>query len=280
MVFGEVDLMNLVNRNFILDNSTPDEQIEFIQEQIEDPFDSGSNNYFKRLVKMVQDKDEQDEICSKLLKQIENVYPSLEFDFSEYTEHYAAAFSAIYKFFVKNIKQHVFSFLREYLVFNNKNRKGITAEFITSTGAGKVAAYPKEQYGKKEYYILVSRLNAIVKHIAEDDTIRLSKFIEYLERSDDTPMHVSIIRKLLDDGIICDHGVMQDIFSNFLDSSAKNDVLNKLELVITSKLIIPYLEENNAMQDRVVLLPDPDLMDEEEDDDDIDDPDDDTTVIS
>ena len=277
MTFGEVDLMNLVNRKFILDNSAPDEQMEFIQEQIDDPFDSGSNNYFKRLMKLIYNKDEQDEVCNKILQKIENVYPSLEFDMSEYTEHYASAVSAIYKFFVKSIKSHVFTFLQEYLVFNNRNRKAITSEFISASGAGKVATYPKEQYGKKEYYILVSRLGAIVKRIANDDTIRLVKFLDYIEKSDDTPVHIATIRKLLDDGVICDHGVVGDIFEQFLDSSAKNDILNRLELVITGNLIIPYLKETNALQDRAVFIPDPDLVEnsDEDDDDESDDDDED-----
>ena len=258
-----MDLMNLANRDAILGNTTVDEQIELIQEQIKQPFDSGSTNFFKKLKKQVSNPDNLDEICADLFEQIENVYPNLVFDLSEYDQHYSDAFNAVYKFFVKNINRMMFLFLREY-IFNNKNRKNLIMDFMSS----KIPSYPKEQYGKKEFYILITKLSSIVRNIAGDN-VRLEKFLDYIDRSEDAPLYIGDIRDLLDRGVICDHGIVSDIFDQFDDSDARPGIMNKLEMAITKSLIIPYLEENGIARFRLSGVVDP----EEEEADDTDDDD-------
>ena len=257
MDFTQRDLMNLANRHTILGNTTVPEQIEFISDQIKQPFDSGSTNYFRKLKKMVTNPEEMDIICDNLFKEIENVYPNMTFDLSEYNQHFAPVFTPVYKFFVKNIKKLMYVFLREY-IFNNKNRKGLTMDFMSS----KIPSYPKEQYGKKEYYVLITKLPQIIKAI-KGDNIRLEKFIDYIDRSDDAPLYLEDIKELLNKGIICDHGIVSDIFDLMDDSDARPGIINKLEMVITSRLIIPYLKENGLAD-----IPPSGMMDPEEDEDD------------
>lgn len=259
MDFTQKDLINLSSRDFILGNTTVEEQVDFIMDQIRQPFDSGSTNYFKKLKSMVQNHDQMDQICSDLFKQIENVYPSLEFDLSEYPGHLAPVFGSVYKFFVKNINTLMYLFLREY-IFNNKNRKGLVADYLNN----KLPAYPKEQYGKKEFYILITKLSPIVRSIAEDE-LALEKFIDYIDRTDDSILCLERVRELIDRGIICDKGVVTDIFHLFSESDSRPGIMNKLEIAITQSLIIPYLKENGLMDIRIVPVADPDEDIEEED---------------
>lgn len=267
MDFTQRDLMNLANRDIILGNTTIEEQIGFISDQIEQPFDSGNTNYFKKLKKMVKNQDQLDVLCEDLFKQIENVYPNMVFDLSEYNQHYGPVFSPVYKFFVKNINRMMYVFLREY-IFNNKNRKGLIMDYMNT----KIPSYPKEQYGKKEFYILITKLTPIVRSI-QDDNIRLSKFLDYIDRSDDSPLYLEEIRDLLDKGIICDHGIVEDIFRLFDLSDARPGIMNKLEMIITKRLILPYLEENGMSNIKFSSMIDPD-----EDEDDSDSEEDDDTV--
>lgn len=257
MDFTQRDLINLANRDMILGNTTVDEQVEFISDQIRQPFDSGSTNYFKRLKKMVSNQDEMDKICADLFKEIENVYPNMVIDLSEYYQHYAGVFAPVYKCFIKNINKLMYVFLREY-IFNNKNRKGLIMDYMNS----KISSYPKEQYGKKEYYILITKLSPIVYGIA-DDGVRLEKFLDYIDRSDDSPLYLEDIRSLLDKGIICDHGIVSDMFDLLKHSDARAGIINKLEMTITKSLIMPYLEENGLMEARHANMIDPD--DDEDD---------------
>lgn len=257
-----MDLINIANRDAMLGNTTVEEQIELIQEQIDKPFDSGNTNFFKRLKKQVTNPDTMDEICANLFERIENVYPNLVFDFSEYDQHYASAFNASYKFFVKNVNRLMYLFLREY-IFNNKNRKNLILDFMST----KIPSYPKEQYGKKEFYILITKLSPIVRSIA-DDNIRLEKFIDYIDRSEDSPLYVGEVKDLLDKGVICDHGIVADMFDLFDESDVRPGTINKLEMAITKSLIIPYLEENKISRFRLAGVVDP------EEEDDIDDSDD------
>lgn len=262
MDFTQRDLYNIMSRDYMLGNTTVDEQVEFISDQIKQPFDSGNTNYFKRLKKMVSSNDQMDHICSELFKQIENIYPNIEIDPSESGQHYAQYFSAIYKFFIKNAKQLMFIFLREYL-YNNKNRKGLVMDFMSN----KLPSYPKEQYGKKEFYILITKLSSIVKTIPEDN-IRLEKFIDYIDRTDeDAPLYLTDIRDMLDKGIIIDHGVVSDMFDQFEQSDSYAGVINKLEMSITKDLIIPYLKENGLMDIRIPtpMEPEEDISDSDDD---------------
>lgn len=251
MDFTQRDLINLANRDLILGNTTVDEQVEFIADQIKQPFDSGSTNYFKRLKKMVPNPDDMDRICIDLFKRVEDVYPNMVIDLSEYHQHYGQIFGPVYKFFIKNINKLMYAFLKEY-IFNNKNRKGLIMDFMST----KLSSYPKEQYGKKEYYILITKLVPIIFSIA-DDNVRLEKFIGYIDRSDDAPLYLEDIRTLLDKGVIVDHGIVSDIFDLFKDSDARSGIINKLEMVITQSLIIPCLEENGLLHMRPAGLIDP-----------------------
>lgn len=70
------DILSNINRELLMSNTTVDEQIEFIREQIKNPFDGGSSNYFKRLKNSVK-KDELRDICLDLFEQIENMYPAI-----------------------------------------------------------------------------------------------------------------------------------------------------------------------------------------------------------
>ena len=91
----------------------------------------------------------------------------------------------------------------------------------------------------------------------------MEKFIDYIDRSDDAPLYLEDIKELLNKGIICDHGIVSDIFDLMDDSDARPGIINKLEMVITSRLIIPYLKENGLAD-----IPPSGMMDPEEDEDD------------
>ena len=82
MAMSPQDIMNTINRELLMTNTTVDEQIEFISEQIKNPFDGGSSNYFKKLKNSVK-SPELKEICLDLFEQIENMYPAIAFDFSD-----------------------------------------------------------------------------------------------------------------------------------------------------------------------------------------------------
>ena len=64
---------------------------------------------------------------------------------------------SLYKFFGKNLKKLVNAFFREYL-FNNKNRKALLSSYQDI----KISSYPKEQFGKKDNYILVLKIVSIL----------------------------------------------------------------------------------------------------------------------
>lgn len=266
MDFTQQDLYSIVNRDHMLGDITVEEQAGFISEQIKAPFDSGRHNYFRKLKKLAVSKDELDVLCADLFKQIEDVYPGLEFNLDDYDDrHIAQAFEACYKFFVRGINKLMYLFLREYL-FNNKNRKGIVEDFMSS----KVTSYPKEQYGKKEYYILITKLSQIVNSIGEDN-IRLSKFINYIDRAEEAPLYLDDVKDLLERGVIVDHNIVEDIFRLFSESDARPGILNKLEMVITKSLIIPCLKESGlldiSIRQNIAPDDDDDDADEEEDQD-------------
>ena len=76
MAMSPQDIMNTINRELLMANTTVNEQIEFISEQIKNPFDGGSSNYFKKLKNSVK-SPELKEICLDLFEQIENMYPAI-----------------------------------------------------------------------------------------------------------------------------------------------------------------------------------------------------------
>ena len=113
MALNPQDIANIANRDFILGNTTVDEQVDFISDQIKHPFDSGNSNYFKKLRSMVK-ADKLDAICIDLFGEIENIYPNLQIDVSDTDEHLADSFNAIYKFFIRNIQRHVYVFFAKH----------------------------------------------------------------------------------------------------------------------------------------------------------------------
>jgi hypothetical protein len=234
---NQQDIIETMNRAFILDNTTVDEQVDFISDQIKHPFDTGDSNYFKKLRGMVK-PDKLDQICMDLFSEIENVYPDLQIDYSDLDEHLADSFSAVYKLFVRNVNKLFYTFLREYL-YSSKNRKAITADYVNT----KLPNYPKEQYGKKEFYVLINKLPAIIKDIFSSD-IRLEEFLDTIERSGSSPMYFTTVRDLLNRSILVDHGVVSNMYDRFKKSDAYDATLCKLQMKITKDLICPYLEEN------------------------------------
>ena len=259
------ELLRLATRDLILDNTTKDEHIASVEDQIRDPFDSSDINYFKKLSKMVTGQDEMDELCNDFIISIQDVYDNLEIDLSEYDQRLETLFSAIYKFFVKSASRMMQIFIHEF-IFNNKNRKGLVATFMTA----KMPTYPKEQYGKKEYYVLITKLRAIVDEIFEGDDITLRKFINYISRSDKCPIYMKHIDDALENGWIVDKGVVSDMYRMFKKSDEYRPAMNKLEMDITSTFIIPYLEETGMISVRyapIEEIPEESDDDEETDDD-------------
>lgn len=262
-MFGPQDIVRLANRDFILGNTTVEEQVSFIKDQICDPFESGDTNYFNKLADMVTDKDELDDYCEEFFTAIQDVYPGLWIETSEYNQHLGRLFKAVYKFFIKNVGKLMYVFIKEF-IFNNKNRKGLIAEFSNV----KIPNYPKEQYGKKEFYILIIKLSAIVDEIF-DDGVKLKKFIEYIEKSDKSPVYVDQISEALEVGLVVDNGVVSDMYKLFKKSDGYRSAMNKLEMEITKTFIIPYLEENGMMSVRIPPTEEiPDDLDDEEDESD------------
>lgn len=261
-IFTPQDILNLASRDNFLGNTTLDEQIGFIQDQIKDPFNSGRSNYMKRLIKMVDSPDRMDEICAGFIQQIEDRYPGIEIDLSDYNQHLAPLFTAIYKFFIKNAGQMMQIFIREF-IYSNKNRKNLVAPFLNN----KIPTYPKEQYGKKEYYVLITRLDSIVDDIFEDG-VQIKTFIEFIEKSDDAPAYLDRISDAVEQGIIVDNGIVEELYKKFRKSDLYRQAMNKLEMDITTTFIIPYLEESGLIAVRlppVEEMPEPEDDDEEED---------------
>ena len=260
MAFTPQDLLKIATRDYMLGNTTREEQIQFIEDQIKDPFESGDSNYLKKLKKMIPSQDEMDEICQRLFVQIQDIYPHLKVDLGDYDQHYYPIFDASYKFFITKISKIMYIFIREFL-FNNKNRKVLVDEFSSM----KLPNYPKEQYGKKEFYILVTKLPDIIDEIFEDN-IKLKKFISYVEKSNESPLYIDILKQAMDDGIIVDNGVVKDVYKLFKGSNSYNAMLNKLEMDITHSLILPYMEENGMIEIRIPKVEDleEDISDEDE----------------
>lgn len=259
-----INLLQLASREYILGNTSQDDLVSFITDQIKDPFNSGDTNYFKKLVKMVQNKDELDDLCQDFFTQIQDVYPGLEIDVADYEQRLKPLFSAVYKFFVKNASVVMYLFIREF-IFNNKNRKALVTEFTSS----KLATYPKEQYGKKEYYILMTKLHQIVDEIFEDN-ISLEKFIKYITRSN-SPVYIDQVAEALAAGRIIDRGVVSEMYKLYKQSDSFRSEMNRLEMDISTTFILPYLEENGLMSVRIPpseeIVPE---LEEEDDDDDSD----------
>lgn len=235
---SQFDLINIASRNYIIGSASAEDLMEFIQNQINTPFDTSSTNYFKKLKKIVVNKDELDDYCKKILEKIEDRYPNIEFNLDDYDKHLSDFTETVYRFFVKSIKKLTYIFLREY-IFNNKNRKALVSEYLNT----KIPVYPKEQYGKKENYILIAKLPNIIKDIGKEELL-LTTFIHYLRKNDDVNLFIDFIERYIEDGLIFDHGVFDDIMKAFNDSDSRNGMINKLQIDITDAIIIPCIEDS------------------------------------
>lgn len=262
--FNALDILQLANKMSILGGATLEEQITFMQDQIRRPFSSNDANYFKEIRKMVPNKDQLDELCANFITQIQDVYPGLTIDLSEYEKHLSGFFMNIYKFFIRDAQKMLYLFIKEF-IFNNKNRRGLTDPYITPA----LVNYPKEQYGKKEFYVLIIRLPRIVDDIFEDG-VKLKKFIEFISKNGDAPVYLDYIQSRMEDGYIVDNGVVGDMYKLFKKSDIYRTQLNQIEMDIYQSLILPYMEENGMMAVRIPPVEDiPMEGDEEEDDDDL-----------
>lgn len=264
------ELLWRASRAALMDNTSKEEVIGFMEEQIRDPYNSDDSNYMKKLSKMVSGPDELDEICKELFIKMQDVYTCMRIDVSDYDQHYGSLCAALYKFFVKNASKLMYLFIREFL-YNNRNRKTLVDEFSNL----KLPNYPKEQYGKKEYYILITKLVPIVDEIFEGSQIDLSTFIEYLSHSDSAPVYLDEIQDALDNEILFDKGVVSEMYKLYRASDNFRMDMNRLEMDITNTFIIPYLQENGLMS---VRLPPVEEIPEETEDDEEDEEDDDTTT--
>ena len=250
--------MEFSPENILLENLDVEEIMEFIRDQANDPMDSSNVNYMKKLKKMVQNADELDSYCIRIMDTIENVYSGIDFDVSDFIVHLDVFTSHVYKFFVKNTANIMHVFLREYIM-TSKNRKAAVADYLNS----KLPNYPKEQYGKKEYFILMNKLQSIIKDIRREK-LDLGDFIYYLKRADDTPEYILNIEHYLNEGWILDDGIVTDLFDMFLDSDQYDIIYNKLQMAITTNLINPYLEENGLSDMKLPAFEQEDLEDDEE----------------
>ena len=257
--YTPADLLQMMSRNYILGNTTAEEQVSFIEDQIKNPFGGDVTNYLKQLASTVAGENEMDEICQDLIVQLQDVYPHLKIELTDYDQHYLPFFKILYQVFVRRVKRITYCFIREF-IFNNKNRKGLTDLFNNS----KLANYPKEQYGKREYYILITKLPQIIDEIF-DDNISLKKFVNIADKSERTPATLTEILRYMDEGVLSENGVVEDIYKKFRTCDSYRSMLNKLEMDIFKNLIVPYLKESGM--DKVYDPPTEELDDEEDDDD-------------
>lgn len=262
MAFDPTEAMRAATRDYILGNTTVSEQRSFIEEQIKDPFDSGDNDYFRKLKKMVEDKDELDEICVDIFGRIQDRYPGLRIDTSDYDQHLSGLCSAVYKFFVRNVDRLMYLFIKEF-IFTNKNRRALVDEFSNV----KIPSYPKDQYGTKEFYILIVKLNAIIDEIF-DNGVKLKEFIKYVSKSSKCPVYVDHIKDAIEQGILSDSGVVDDMYKLYKRSDLFRGHINKLEMAITSDLIVPYMKETGTLDVRLPTIEEPEEENNDEEDDD------------
>lgn len=256
-----LDSWTMSSKDYILDNTTLEEQLSFIKEQIREPFNSGSTNYFKKIKKYVTDADRLDGICRVILENISESYQNLEFDLGNSDIRLRDFTETVYKFFVKDIRKLTYVFFREFL-YNNKNRKNIIAEYQNM----KLPVYPKEQYGTKDNYILMVKLPDILDNISETE-LSFQEFISYLKKMLDVPGYINDMEEYIDRNMVHDCGIFDDIMSLFNSSDIVGQVINKLEMDMTKTIILPYMEKNNMIESRITFY-DPDEDEDVSDDDD------------
>lgn len=250
------------SREYLLYNADLEDYMSLLQDQVRDPFDSGVGiNFVKKIRKLVPDNDRMDDYCAKILDSITDMYSNMEIDLDGINSHYLDTTMSIYKFFIKNVRKLTGVFLKEY-IFNPANRKALVQDYQDA----KMGNYPKEQFGNKENYILVTFLKKIVKSIAKDDDLNLSTFIKFVKRSDDCPDYVFDVEEMLDRGIIEDYGIYEELMSFFWDSNIRDSMINKLNLKINDAIVQPVLKEMGYDTFPLTLIAqddDDDLQDED-----------------
>lgn len=254
------------SREYLLHKATLDDYMEMIGDQIEDPFDSSVGiNYLKRIRKLVPDDNKMDTYCVDVIDQITEAYPDMEIDLDNISSHYLDFTMALYKFFVKNIRKLTTVFLKEY-IFNTKNRKALVQDYQDA----KLGNYPKEQFGNKDNYILITFLKKIVKSFTKSGDLRLEDFIRYVKKSDDCPEYVDVIEEYLNDGTIADYGIYEDLMTYFWESDIRDAMINKLSLKINDAIVQPTLEDMGYKTFPLTLIAqddDDDLQDNDAEDD-------------
>ena len=226
------------NRDTVLENSEVDEILVYLEHQIESPFDINVN-YLKKLRNKAT-SEEMEGYYEQTLGIIEDTYTKgssgIKFDINLMTDLGDSAYS-IYRFFVKNIRKITFIFLREYLSVN-KIRKNLIAPYLENG----VDSYPKEQYGKKENYILMQKLGSIIKDI-KNSGISLIDFIGYVDRANDSASYIKTITDLINKEAIVDDDCVSVILHHFIKCDDYSNVLSKLSIHFVNTIIIPCLEE-------------------------------------
>lgn len=250
------------SREYLLHNATLTDYMDMIQDQIDNPFDASIDmNYVKKIRKLVPDNNKMDEYSQAVVDKISEAYPDMEIDLDMINTHYLDFTMSLYKFFIKNIRKLTTVFLKEYL-FNDKNRKALVQDYQDS----KLGNYPKEQFGTKDNYILITFIKKIVKTVAKDENIRLSDFIDYLRKSDDCPDYVSEIEDYLEHGVIVDYGIYENIMNFFWESTVRDAMINKLSLKINDAIVQPTLKSMGYDTFPLTLIAqddDDDLQDED-----------------
>ena len=227
------------SREYMLYNATIEDYLGFIEDQIKDPFDASIGmNYIKKIRKLCPDDSKMDNYCLRIIDMISDAYPNMEIDLDRIESHYLDFTEALYKFFTKNIRKLVTVFMKEY-IFNVKNRKSIVQDYQDV----KLANYPKEQYGKKENYILITFIKKIVKSYTKEGECTIQDFISYIKRADDCPSYVIDIEEYMEDGTIIDYGLFSDIMNYFWKSDVRDSMINKLSLKINEAIVQPCLKE-------------------------------------
>ena len=256
--FGDLEVLSdrdKESREYILYNATIEDYMEFISDQINDPFDASIDiNYIKRIRKLIPDDNKMDKYCERILEKILERYENIELNLDNYNAHLLDITDVCYKFFIKNIRKLVTVFIKEYIM-NAKNRKALVADYYT-----KLSSYPKEQYGNKDNYILITFLKKIVKSYTKDGELRLSDFIYYIKKSGDYPEYIDQLQEYIEDGYIVDYGVFRDISNIFWKSDVRDSMINKLSLKIIENIIKPDLDDmgNNVQLISIVAQDDDD----------------------
>ena len=225
------------SREFILAQTEIDEYLDFIKQQIKQPFDSGDINYFRKMMRMITDKKYQQDYAKKVIEIIVNEYENIDVDIEDLERDPVPYADALYRFFGKNLRKLVSSFLVEYL-YNSKNRKMLLAKYDKL----KLPVYPKEQFGTRENYLLIVKISSIVDEIISLP-VTIDQFLNYAIRNDDMPSYCESIVEMINDNILVEYGVYEDIMRKFKDSDTFDGIMNKVQIRMMEGVVRPTVED-------------------------------------